>query len=82
MFRFMRDERREIPSHNAVPCRVEQPLELLSDVRGDIFFDGEFVQRCSGYLYGLVLHLFAHVCVLYDLLALFWVHFKFNIACK
>ena len=63
VFGFVSDIGAEVPSNNAVPSRVVFLVKFLLDIGSDILFDVEFLKGHIGAVYGVLLHLFVHVCM-------------------
>uniref|UniRef100_A0A5F9CQU9 Uncharacterized protein n=1 Tax=Oryctolagus cuniculus TaxID=9986 RepID=A0A5F9CQU9_RABIT len=64
VFGFMCHVTTEVPPHNAVPGRRAPAPAHLLDVGRDVLLDVVFLQRLSGALHRVLLHLFRHVRVL------------------
>lgn len=56
----------KVLAYNDVPCRSVLSVELLLDVGSYVFFDVVFFESCRRDVHALLLHLLAHVDVLYD----------------
>jgi len=63
VLRLVRDVRAEVAAHDAVPSGIVLFVELLLDVAGDVFLDVVLLQRLSGTINGVLLHIFRHVGV-------------------
>ena len=59
----------EVSSHNAMPGWVVLLVELLLDEGGDILLDVELLEGLGGDVDSVLLHIFGHVCVLHNGLA-------------
>ena len=53
----------EMLTHDAMPCWVVLLVELLLDVRGDVFLDVELLHRLRRDLRRVGLHVLRHVCI-------------------
>lgn len=58
------DVRAEVSTYDAVPGRVVFFVELLLDVRRDILFDVELLDRLGGAVDRVLLHVLTHVRIL------------------
>ena len=61
--------RAEVPADDAVPGRVVLLVELLLDEGGNILLDVELFEGLGGDIDGVLLHIFSHVSVLNNGLA-------------
>ena len=64
------DVRAEVAADDAVPGGVVLLVELLLDVGGDVFLDVELLHGLGGDFGGVGLHVFGHISVLDDGLAI------------
>ena len=67
---FVGDVGAEVTADDAVPSGVVLLVELLLDVGGDVLFDVELFHGLGGDFGGVGLHVFGHVSVLDDGLAI------------
>lgn len=66
VFGFVSDIGSEVSAYNTMPGGVVLLIKFFLDVRGNIFFDVEFLQCYVGAINSVLLHFFVHVCVLND----------------
>ena len=59
----------EVPSHDAMPGGVVLLVEFLLDESGNILLDVELLEGLGGDVDSVLLHIFGHVCVLHNGLA-------------
>ncbi len=59
----------EVTAHDAMPGGVVLLVELFLDESGDVLFNVELLERLSGDVDSVLLHIFGHVCVLHNGLA-------------
>jgi hypothetical protein len=62
----VRDIAPKVLSYDNVPSGAVAPVELALDVRCNVLFDAEFIQRGGRNVNRLLLHVFGHVYVLDD----------------
>ena len=74
---FVGDVGAEVAADDAVPSGVVLLVELLLDVGGDVLFDVELFHGLGGDFGGVGLHVFGHVSVLDDGLAISGHFFEF-----
>jgi len=76
VLRLVRHVAAEIAADDAMPCRIVLLVELLLDVRGNVLFDVEFLERLRSTIHSVLLHLLRHVGVLNNCFAVR--HLSFN----
>ena len=59
----------EVTAHNAMPGGVVLLVELFLDESGNILLNIELLEGLSGDVDSVLLHIFGHVCVLHNGLA-------------
>ena len=59
----------EVSAHDAMPGWVVLFIELLLDEGGDVLLNVEFLESLGGDVDSVLLHIFGHVCVLHNGLA-------------
>jgi len=76
MLRLVGDVGSEVSAHDAMPSGIVLLVKLLLDVAGDVFLDVVLLQRLSGAVHGILLHVFCHVGIFNHSLAVRHVEFR------
>uniref|UniRef100_A0A667XT79 Uncharacterized protein n=1 Tax=Myripristis murdjan TaxID=586833 RepID=A0A667XT79_9TELE len=63
MLRLMCHIAAEVPSHNAMPCRIVLLVKLLN-----VLFNVVLLHSLRGTVHRILLHVLRHVCILYHCL--------------
>ena len=64
MLGLMGDVGTEVTAHDAVPGWVVLLVELLLDESSDVLFDVKLLEGLGADVYGVLLHVLGHICVL------------------